>query len=252
MDAWILDQRIAQLAAAGDKVQHIARHAGLVQQLDREEARDRRLLGRLGDHRIAGGERGGDLAGKDRDRKIPRRYAGERSASAQRQGILFARRALQPDGAREQPPCLGRVVAQEVDSLAHVGLRRFECLAGLAHEHRHQRARDRARKARRRVPECGALRCRPFAPSAAPRSWRGERVFEVLRRCQAYRADALAMIVRRQRRADAASPPVVALPLTIGPDSEGRFQSLGDVALQRPAHARLDKQRARRCSCAPA
>ena len=32
----------------------------------------RRFLGRLGDHRIAGGERRGDLAGEDRQREIPR------------------------------------------------------------------------------------------------------------------------------------------------------------------------------------
>ena len=120
-------------------MQHVARHAGFVQQLDGEEARDRRLLGRLRNDRIAGGERRGDLARKDRDWKIPRRYAGERSSSAQRQGILFARRASQPDGAGEQPPRLGRVIAQIVDSFADFAVRRFERLAGLADKHRHQR-----------------------------------------------------------------------------------------------------------------
>ena len=122
-------------------MQHIARHAGFVQQLDREEARDRGLLGRLRDNRIAGGERRGDLARKDSDWKIPGRYAGDRSSSAQRQGILFASRALQPDGAREQPPCLGRIIAQIVDSFADFGLRRFECLAGLADKLRRVRLR---------------------------------------------------------------------------------------------------------------
>ncbi len=34
MNAQILDQRLSELAAAGHKVQHVVRNAGLVQQLD--------------------------------------------------------------------------------------------------------------------------------------------------------------------------------------------------------------------------
>ena len=60
------------LAAAGQQLQHVGRHAGLVQQLRGEEGDDRRLLGRLGEHRIAGGQRRRHLAGEDRQREVPR------------------------------------------------------------------------------------------------------------------------------------------------------------------------------------
>ena len=39
----------------------------------------RRLLGRLGEHRVAGGQRGGDLAGEDRQREVPRADADDRA-----------------------------------------------------------------------------------------------------------------------------------------------------------------------------
>ena len=93
-------------------------HAGLVQQFDRAGGDQRRLLGRLGDHRIAGDERSGDLAGKDRQRKIPRRDAGDHAARLALPASTFAR--------------LGGVVAQEVDRLAHFRDAVGQRLAGLA------------------------------------------------------------------------------------------------------------------------
>ena len=50
-----------------------------VQQAHRLGGDQRRLLGRLGEHRVAGGERRGDLAGEDRERKIPRADADDRA-----------------------------------------------------------------------------------------------------------------------------------------------------------------------------
>ena len=46
----------------GTRLQRVDRDARLVQELHRLEGDERRLLGRLGDDGIAGGERGGDLA----------------------------------------------------------------------------------------------------------------------------------------------------------------------------------------------
>ena len=47
----------ADRAVAGHEMQRARRHAGLVQQLHRFSGDQRRLLGGLGDHGIAGGER---------------------------------------------------------------------------------------------------------------------------------------------------------------------------------------------------
>ena len=74
--------RAADRAVAGQELQRLARHAGLVQQRDGLGGDQRRLLGRLGDHRVAGGQRGGDLAGEDRQREIPRADAGDRRRAA--------------------------------------------------------------------------------------------------------------------------------------------------------------------------
>src|SRR3546814_7852068 len=49
-------------AVAGDQLQHRLRHAGLVQQLHRLETDQGGLLGRLGQHAVAGGKGRGDLA----------------------------------------------------------------------------------------------------------------------------------------------------------------------------------------------
>ena len=56
------------------------RHAGLAHQRDGAAGDQRRLLGRLGDHGIAGHQRRGDLAGEDRQRKVPRRDADDDAA----------------------------------------------------------------------------------------------------------------------------------------------------------------------------
>ena len=66
VDRRIADQPSADLAVAGQKLQRRARHARLVQDRHGERGDQRRLLGRLGDHRIARGQRARDLAGEDR------------------------------------------------------------------------------------------------------------------------------------------------------------------------------------------
>jgi hypothetical protein len=76
-------------------VQHIGGDAGRQQMAHRRRGDERRLLGRLGDRGIAGGERGGDLPGEDRQRKIPRRDAGEDPTAIEPDFVAFAGRARQ-------------------------------------------------------------------------------------------------------------------------------------------------------------
>jgi hypothetical protein len=77
-DTRIRDQRRADSRRARQELQRRFRHAGFVQQAHGGRGDQRRLLGRLGEHRVAGGERRGHLAGEDRERKIPRADAGDR------------------------------------------------------------------------------------------------------------------------------------------------------------------------------
>jgi hypothetical protein len=82
-------------------------HAGFMQQLHRVVADEVGLLGGLGDHAVAGGERRGDLAEEDREREIPRRDAHEHTAALQAQFVRFAGRARQffrmPNSLRPWP-----------------------------------------------------------------------------------------------------------------------------------------------------
>ena len=97
-----------------------------MQHADRLGGDQRRLLGGLGDHGIAGGERGGDLAGEDRERKIPRADADDGAERAGEPGNERARRLV-------------RVIAQEIDRLAHFRDRVGVGLAGLAHDESDER-----------------------------------------------------------------------------------------------------------------
>ena len=76
------DQRRADLAGAGQELQGCRRDAGLVQHAHGLGGDQRRLLGRLGQHRVAGGKRRGDLAGEDRQREVPRADADDRARAA--------------------------------------------------------------------------------------------------------------------------------------------------------------------------
>jgi hypothetical protein len=63
------------------------------------------LFGRLGDHAVAGGQRGGDLAHEDRQREVPRADADEHAAPVQLQLVGFAGRAGQRFGAKCSRAC---------------------------------------------------------------------------------------------------------------------------------------------------
>ena len=59
------------LATAGQQLHGASRHAGGAQDLDGLGRDQRRLFGGLGQHGIAGRQRGGDLAGEDGQREVP-------------------------------------------------------------------------------------------------------------------------------------------------------------------------------------
>ena len=75
------DERGADLAVADHELQRLGGNAGLVQDTHRGGGDAWRLLGGLGGDRIAGGERGRDLADENRQRKIPRADADEHATT---------------------------------------------------------------------------------------------------------------------------------------------------------------------------
>ncbi len=84
LHALVCHQRGADdFARTRQQLQRCPRHAGPVQQTYGIRGHQRRLLRRLGQHRIAGGQRGGQLAGEDRQREVPRADAGERATAVQ-------------------------------------------------------------------------------------------------------------------------------------------------------------------------
>ena len=116
----VRDQRRADPPVAERQMQSTARHPRLMQQLDRFEGDQRRLLGRLGDDAVAGHQRGGDLPGEDGEREIPRRNAQEHAAPAQPQQVRLAGRAGQLLAVAEQLAALGGVIAAEIHRLAQL------------------------------------------------------------------------------------------------------------------------------------
>ena len=77
---------------------------GRVQELDGAGGDQRRLLGGLGDHRVAGAEGGGDLAGEDREREVPGRDADQHAARPRPVALGLRRRS----SAGSRPPRAAR------------------------------------------------------------------------------------------------------------------------------------------------
>ena len=125
-NARIRDQpRTHALTVTRQQLQHRARHTGLVQQLHRARRGGTALLGRFGEHGVAGRQRRRHLAGEDRQRKVPWTDAHHRAQwQMRRLGELRAH--------------LRGVVAQEIHRFPDLAHRIGECLARLAHRQRHQ------------------------------------------------------------------------------------------------------------------
>ena len=137
VDAGVLDERPARLAGAGDDVDDTGRQLGLPADVGEGEGRERRGLGRLEDHRVAGGEGRRDLPRQHQQREVPRDHLG---GDAERPGIGTEPRVAQLVG----PACVveevrgheGQVdVAALADRLAVVDRLEHRQLAGaLLHE----------------------------------------------------------------------------------------------------------------------
>ncbi|ESS37073.1 Flagellar hook-length control protein FliK [Burkholderia cenocepacia KC-01] len=159
------------------------RHAGLAQEAHRLRGDQRRLFGRLREHRVAGGERRGHLAHEDREREVPRADTDH-----------GAERAVRV--VREFAADLRRVVAQEVDRFADFGDRVRQRLAGFAHDQAHQRVHLRFEEVSGAHQAIGACVDRRRLPDRRGGHCMRERRAHVLGRRFADRADDVALVGR--------------------------------------------------------
>ncbi len=97
------DQRLRRRVSPppGSQRQQARIEARGVEQPHRLGGDQRRLLGRLGQHRVAGRQRRGDLAGEDGSGKFHGLMAGEDAAAVQLQRVGLADRARQRLGPGE-------------------------------------------------------------------------------------------------------------------------------------------------------
>src|SRR3989454_3239718 len=136
-DARIGDQGCAYLAVAGHALNGEFRNTCLSEYFYRLKTDPWRLLRGLGDHRVARGKRGGDLAGEDGERKVPGADAGEDAAAVELQFVTLA------GGTRKQLHYepgfyLRGIVTAEIRCLAHFRHRVGVGAAALAHDERDQ------------------------------------------------------------------------------------------------------------------
>ena len=126
--------RTHRFARAVQQLQRALWHAGGMQQLHRRQRHARRLLGRLGQHRVAGGQRGRHLPGEDGQREVPGADADPGAPAFEAQGVALAGGPGKGQGSHHALGFIG-VVTQEVDRLAHLGHRVAPALVCFFHEH---------------------------------------------------------------------------------------------------------------------
>ena len=137
-DVGVLDQPGADvLAEPGQELEHPGRRAGREQRLGQPPGHAGGLLGRLEDHRVAGGQRGHGHPARDGEREVPRRDDRGDALALVGHAVRLARGRLhEVGGGRRQAQHLAPVVLAEVDRLAHVAvglvprLGRLEALEG--------------------------------------------------------------------------------------------------------------------------
>ena len=116
----ILDHRGAdRFSGSGKKRKCVGRYARVEQELRRAEREQRRLLRGLGKHGVACGKCGRDLAGVDRQRKIPRTDAHENAASVKRELVGFPGGGWKRQGLGEMLARKMRVIAAEIRGFAN-------------------------------------------------------------------------------------------------------------------------------------
>ena len=134
--------RAAPTAAPGPgkEMQHIGGDTGGVKVRYSARRDQRRLLGGLRHHGVAGGERARDLAGEDRQWKVPGRDAGEHATPVEGQLVPLSGRALQLQGYGEAAPRFRRRATEMIHGLTQIALRVGKRLSRFAHQQRHQRS----------------------------------------------------------------------------------------------------------------
>ena len=153
VDARVAHQRLARVAEPGQERDSARGNARLAQRARERVAACGRLLGRLQDDRVAGRERGGRHPAWDRDREVPRRDHRRDAARGVAHRVALAAHLEQLRRALELHR-LARVVLEEVDRLADVGIR----LAPTA---------SRTRAPRARPGRAGDVRSRSAARTSA-------------------------------------------------------------------------------------
>ena len=128
----VANQRLTGVAEPGQQRHRAPGDARLAQRRRQHQRRARRLLGRLQDDRIARGQAGGGHPGRDGEREVPRRDHRDNAARLVAHLVPLAGRLHELRPAR-QPHGLARVVLEEVDRLAHVGVGLGPRLRALAH-----------------------------------------------------------------------------------------------------------------------
>ena len=160
VDARVRGERRADRAALPrQKLQCAYRNPRLVQQLCPDRGNDRRLLGRLGENRIAHRQRRRDLPCENRQREVPWRNRSD----APKRLDLAARFSL----------C--RIVAQEIDRLAQLAHRVGQGLACLTRKGRKDQAEILFVEVRRPAQHLGACRNRRI-PRRGPRQRKGHTI----------------------------------------------------------------------------
>ena len=183
--ARVAHERGADVALAGQQRQRVGRHAGLAQRPHEHERAAGRLLGRLEHHGVAGRERrrghpaAGSRPGSSTARSPRRRRAGASAIVLRSPGTCSTRRRACRAGRRVrlERDRAARVVLEEVDRLADVGVGLAPRLRALAHLERGdlepalaqplRRARSAPRRARR--PGARPTRARRAGRRRAPR-----------------------------------------------------------------------------------
>ena len=215
-----------------------------LQQLGGQEGDDGRLLGRLGEHRVAGRQRRRHLAGEDRQREVPRARCRRTARGPRSSRVLVSPVGpLSATGPANSRRASRRVVAQEVDGLAHVAERVLQRLAGLAHHHRHQAHAVALVEVGGLVEDRRARRAAQPVPGVRRPLRARDRLLDRRGIGRAHRADALAPVVRAQhelRRLGAGQR----LAVDDGRGGERRLELRGDLGQQRLAHGGLVERHA--------
>ena len=194
----ILDERLAEPSPPpGSRCSTSRGNAGFVQQLVARKAVIGVCSAGLASTALPAASAAATCPVKIASGKFHGDDAGEDAAPVQRQRVALARRPGQRHRAGEQAPRLRRVIAQEIDRLAHVALRVLQRLAGLAHDHRHEARLVALEQIGGAVQYLARAWRRPACSSRARALDRAlDRRVGLRRRRDAHRADALAPIVR--------------------------------------------------------